>query len=188
MPQEHVLAREAIQNSADAGVGAPKVTVRFRHRSLKGKAKSDFVAAAGLTTQAARVQALELAIPNCLHTLEVASRPLELLYVEDYDAEGLSGEPHDRDSNFYRLLLSLGDRSKARTERGTGGSYGFGKSVYSSSSAIQTIFAYTRFANADGTGTTRLFGWYALRGAGQTTWPRSSDSSCAKRASSGRRS
>lgn len=158
MPQEHVLAREAIQNSVDAGVGAPKVTVRFRQRTLKGKAKAEFIAAAGLSAQAARVQALELAVPNCLQTLEVANRPLDLLYVEDYDAEGLSGEPHDKGSNFYRLLLSLGDRSKARTERGTGGSYGFGKSVYSSSSAIQTIFAYTRFANADGTETTRLFG------------------------------
>ena len=158
MPQEHVLAREAIQNSVDAGVGAPKVTVRFRQRTLRGKAKAEFIAAAGLSAQAARVQALELAIPNCLHTLEVANRPLDLLYVEDYDAEGLSGEPHDKGSNFYRLLLSLGDRSKARTERGTGGSYGFGKSVYSSSSAIQTIFAYTRFANADGSETTRFFG------------------------------
>lgn len=158
MLQEHVLAREAIQNSVDAGVGAPKVTVRFRRRALTGSSKAAFAAAAGLAEQASRVRALELAIPNCLQTLHVADRPLELLYVEDYDAEGLSGDPHDKGSNFYRLLLSLGDRSKARTERGTGGSYGFGKSVYSSSSAIQTIFAYTRFANRDGTETTRLFG------------------------------
>jgi hypothetical protein len=158
MPQEHVLAREAIQNSVDAGVGAPKVTVRFRQRTLKGKPKAEFITAAGLSAQASRAEALELAKPNCLHNLETANRPLDLLYVEDYDAEGLSGDPHDKGSNFYRLLLSLGDRSKARTDRGTGGSYGFGKSVYSSSSAIQTIFAYTRFANADGTEMTRLFG------------------------------
>ena len=71
---------------------------------------------------------------------------------------GLSGDPHDKNSNFYRLLLSLGDRSKARTSKGTGGSYGFGKSVYSSSSAIQTIFAYTRFADEKGNEHTRLFG------------------------------
>src|SRR5690606_8913878 len=71
---------------------------------------------------------------------------------------GLSGDPHDKNSNFYRLLLSLGDRTKARTARGTGGSYGFGKSVYSSSSAIQTIFAYTRFKDEGGRETTRIFG------------------------------
>lgn len=158
MQPEHVLAREAIQNSVDAGLGAPKVTVRFRLRSLKGKEKSDFVHAAELSGQEVRREALELASPNCLETLSNPRKPLELLYVEDYEAEGLSGDPHDKGSNFYRLLLSLGDRSKARTEKGTGGSYGFGKSVYSSSSAIQTIFAYTRFAGEDGVETTRLFG------------------------------
>ena len=158
MLQEHVLAREAIQNSVDAGVGAPKVTVLFRQRVLEGEAKADFVAAADLGSQRSRLESLELADPNCLNGLDSADWPLELLYVEDYDAEGLSGDPHDKGSNFYRLLLSLGDRSKARTERGTGGSYGFGKSVYSSSSAIQTIFAYTRFKNEDGGETTRLFG------------------------------
>lgn len=159
IPQEHVLAREAIQNSVDAGVDAQKVTARFRHRILTGQAKAEFIAAAGLVDQVNRAEALELATPNCLHTLDVADQRLELLYVEDYGTEGLSGDPHDKSSNFYRLLLSLGDRSKARTERGTGGSYGFGKSVYSSSSSIQTIFSYTRFVNTDGkTETTRLFG------------------------------
>ena len=158
MQPEHVLAREAIQNSVDAGLGSPKVTVRFRQRSLKGKAKADFVQAADLGVQEVRKSALELSSPNCLESLSSSSKPLELLYVEDYEAEGLSGDPHDKSSNFYRLLLSLGDRSKARTEKGTGGSYGFGKSVYSSSSAIQTIFAYTRFKDEDGAEKTRLFG------------------------------
>lgn len=158
MQPEHVLAREAIQNSVDAGLGAPKVAVRFRQRSLKGKAKAEFVQAAELSAQEVRSDALELSSPNCLETLGSPSKPLELLYVEDYEAEGLSGDPHDKGSNFYRLLLSLGDRSKARTEKGTGGSYGFGKSVYSSSSAIQTIFAYTRFKDEDGVEKTRLFG------------------------------
>lgn len=158
MQPEHVLAREAIQNSVDAGLGSPKVTVRFRQLSLKGKAKAEFVHAAELGGQAVRSEALELASPNCLETLDALNKPIELLYVEDYEAEGLSGDPHDKSSNFYRLLLSLGDRSKARTEKGTGGSYGFGKSVYSSSSAIQTIFAYTRFKDEDGREKTRLFG------------------------------
>ena len=65
-----------------------------------------------------------------------------------------------RSSNFYRLLLSLGDRSEVRLAQGvTGGSYGFGKSVYSSSSAIRTIFAYTRFqAGAGDEEITRVFG------------------------------
>lgn len=71
----------------------------------------------------------------------------------------MAGEVHDNTSNFYRLLLSLGDRSKARGVRSSGGSYGFGKAVYSSSSAIQTIFAYTCFKDENtGKARKRLFG------------------------------
>lgn len=158
MQPEHVLAREAIQNSVDAGTGG-KVEVRFRSDSLNGARKAAFIAAAGLSDIAARVADLELTGPNCLHALDKPRSAIPLLYVEDYNAIGLSGDPHDKNSNFYRLLLSLGDRSKARTAHGTtGGSYGFGKSVYSSSSAIRTIFAYTRFKAAVGVETTRVFG------------------------------
>jgi hypothetical protein len=156
MRPEHVLAREAIQNSVDAGTGV-KVEVFFRARSLKGAEKKTFVAAADLSSLAARYEELQFG-PNCLLSLDKARTPLQLLYVDDYNAEGLSGDPHDKGSNFYRLLLSLGDRSKARTAHGTGGSYGFGKSVYSSSSAIQTIFAYTRFQSPNGKEITRIFG------------------------------
>lgn len=154
MYPEHVLAREAIQNSVDAGINGPKVLVRFKATSLIGDQKNQFIEGADLKTIAARADQLELQSPNCLHTLDHPRTALSLLYVE-----GLSGDPHDKSSNFYRLLLSLGDRSKGRTARGTGGSYGFGKSVYSSSSAIQTIFAYTRFkAEATGKENTRIFG------------------------------
>lgn len=158
MQPEHVLAREAIQNSVDAALEGRKVRVCFRQSALIGAAKQAFVEAAGLPAIAARGAELQLPTPNCLSTLDKVRTPLSLLYVEDYNAEGLSGDPHDKGSNFYRLLLSLGDRSKSRTAKGTGGSYGFGKSVYSSSSAIQTIFAYTRFISEDGTERTRLFG------------------------------
>ncbi len=158
MQPEHVLAREAIQNSVDAGIEGEKVRVCFRHRLLSGTEKATFVEAAGLGDMINRVGHLELASPNCFAALDKPRTQLSLLYVEDHNAEGLSGDPHDKGSNFYRLLLSLGDRSKSRTSKGTGGSYGFGKSVYSSSSAIQTIFAYTRFLGNDGEEHTRTFG------------------------------
>jgi hypothetical protein len=158
MRPEHVLSREAIQNSVDAAwPAAPKVTVRFRAVTLSGKAKTRFVEAAVLQDIAQRRSSLELAGPNCLGQLEQPAKALNLLFVDDFNAVGLTGHPHDQDSNFYRLLLSLGDRAKTRT-KGTGGSYGFGKSVYSSSSAIQTIFAYTRFETEDGKSMSRIFG------------------------------
>jgi hypothetical protein len=158
MPPAHVLAREAIQNSVDAGTGS-KVAVRFRSDTLSGARKATFVEAAGLAEIAARAEELKLTGPNCLHTLDKPRAHIPLLFVEDYNAIGLSGDPHDKNSNFYRLLLSLGDRSEVRTAKGSrGGSYGFGKSVYSSSSAIRTIFAYTRFKTDTGAETTRIFG------------------------------
>jgi len=159
MHPEHVLAREAIQNSVDAALpGVTKVLVKFREVTISGATKKAFTEAAGLGEIAARAALLDLPARNCLSVLDRPRTALTLLYVEDYNAEGLSGEPHDNNSNFYRLLLSLGDRSKARTARGTGGSYGFGKSVYSSSSAMQTIFAYTRFADLEGKERIRIFG------------------------------
>ena len=156
MPPAHVLAREAIQNSVDAGNSA-KVLVRFRATEVSASVKKNFVAAAGLAGIAERASVLQLG-PNSLGKINEPAFPLQLLYVEDFHTEGLSGEAHDSSSNFYRLLLSLGDRSKARTNKGSGGSYGFGKSVYSSSSAIQTIFAYTRFQDKEGLERTRIFG------------------------------
>lgn len=158
MQPAHVLAREAIQNSVDAGIGGGKVRVCFRHTLLTGPGKAAFIEASAIGGIAARANQLELSPPNCFATLDRPRTPLSLLYVEDHNAEGLSGDPHDKGSNFYRLLLSLGDRSKGRTVKGSGGSYGFGKSVYSSSSAIQTIFAYTRFVANGGEERTRLFG------------------------------
>ncbi|MFN7883456.1 MAG: DNA cytosine methyltransferase [bacterium] len=123
MLPEHVLAREAIQNSVGAGTGA-KVEVRFRASVVKGAKKTAFVQAADLGRIAERSNELMLSGANCLSTLNKPQKELCLLYVEDYNAVGLSGDPHDKDSNFYRLLLSLGDRSKSRTAQGsTGGSY-----------------------------------------------------------------
>ena len=55
MPPAHVLAREAIQNSVDAGNGN-KVAVRFRSDSLSGARKATFVEAAGLADVAARTE------------------------------------------------------------------------------------------------------------------------------------
>ena len=45
MPPEHVLAREAIQNSVDAGIDSAKVLVRFRATAITGAAKAAFVGA-----------------------------------------------------------------------------------------------------------------------------------------------
>ena len=159
MPLAAVLAREAIQNSVDAKA-APnsKVRVRFTTKLLSGAAKAGFVEAAGLNAVRERADKLGVTEPNCLGSLDDESQPIRLLYVDDWNTTGLEGNPSDPDSKFYRFLLSLGDAGKEHDEHGTGGSYGYGKSVYSSNSAILTIFAYSRTHDEEGNLQSLLFG------------------------------
>jgi len=141
-----VLAREAIQNSSDAQAGDEKVRVEFRRVTLTGAAKANFVAAMNLKPAlTGRQKQLKLPRDTCLETIDDPRHPLTLLYIEDYGTFGLHGKPDKARSHFFRLLLSLGDGAKAREAEGSGGSYGFGKSVYSSNSRIHSIVAYSVF-------------------------------------------
>ena len=141
-----VLAREALQNSVDAQVKGEKVSVDLRRVTLVGKAKSAFVAEMGLTAALTpRRKCLKLPRETCVDTLSDPKVPLNVLFIEDYGTCGLHGAPFRSKSHFFRLLLSLGDGAKAREAEGSGGSYGFGKSVYSSNSRIHSIVAYSVF-------------------------------------------
>jgi hypothetical protein len=141
-----VLARESIQNSVDARGKGEKVRVEFRRVTLKGKAKAEFVAAMGLAPAiTSHRKNLKLPQDTCLDTLADLKKPLQLLYIEDYGTCGLHGTPGKSKSHFFRLLLSLGDDAKVNEAEGSGGSYGFGKSVYSSNSRIHTVVAYSVF-------------------------------------------
>lgn len=159
MSPASVLAREAVQNSVDAHAeGEQKVRVDFVAKALSGNPKRAFVEAAGLNRIASRADKLGFKEPNCIGTLDKDGVALNLLYINDYNTTGLQGDPDDSDSKFVRFLLSLGDGGKEHTEHGTGGSYGFGKSVYSSNSAILTIYAYSRTLDGSGKPTSILFG------------------------------
>jgi hypothetical protein len=152
MTPAEVLAREAIQNSSDAPKAKDdgKVRVVFRRVTLSGTIKKKFVKALGLESEfATRKTVLELQQGNCARHLTRDEVPLETLYIEDFNTHGLYGAPHDPTSHFFRLLLSLGDGTKSREKVGSGGSYGYGKSVYSANSRIHTIVAYSVFSPRD---------------------------------------
>lgn len=144
------LAREAIQNSVDAAKPGSqgKVSVAFRRVSIDGQRKTGFVKALSLNEEFLdryEEKVLELQQDHCLAQLGKPSKPIDLMYVEDRGTHGLFGSPHDSSSHFFKLLLSLGDSSKSRGSDASGGSYGYGKSVYSSNSRIRTIVAYSVF-------------------------------------------
>ena len=159
MPPAAVLAREAIQNSVDAmQPKARKVEMHFVFRDLIGEAKKAFVDASGISQLTPRVPKLNLKEPNCILTIDASDQPMRLLYIDDRKTTGLEGDFTDPDSKFFKLLLSMGDGGKQHDEHGTGGSYGFGKSVYSSSSSIQSIFAYSRTKDDNGVPRSIFFG------------------------------
>jgi len=157
---EGTLAREAIQNSCDA-IADPteKVRVVFHRKKLTGEEKSSFFDASSLRGSLfERRQELDLRRGNCLSETNNPESPLKLLYISDFGTYGLHGNPHDSKSHFFRLLFALGDGSKARETGGTGGSYGFGKSVYSANSNISTLFAYSVFKEGPDGVRARLMG------------------------------
>lgn len=159
MPPAHVLARESIQNAVDEPAeGGEKVAVTFRLVRLSGDAKQTFVRAAKLSSILARRADLSLPSLGWFDQSASPETPLGLVFVDDFHTAGLDGDPHDPMSRFHGLLLSVGDAGKAHSGHHTGGSYGFGKAAFSSNSEIRTIFAYSRYRDADSTPRTRLFG------------------------------
>jgi len=160
LSREETLARESIQNSSDAiADDQQKVTIHFRKKVLKGTKAVALLDALGLNSLRERRDHLGLAQGSIFDAAPGPGSELAVLYVEDFGTVGLTGEPHDPASNFYRLLLSLGDSAKSREEDGSGGSYGFGKAAYFLNSRIRTIFAYSAFKDATGDSLeSRLFG------------------------------
>ena len=107
--------------------------------SLLAAAKTAFVEAARIGSIIERREVVSLAMPSWLDLSQAPEVPLKLVYVEDFYTTGLDGPPHDSSSRFHRFLLSVGDSGKVHDGHNTGGSYGFGKSAFSSNSGIRTI-------------------------------------------------
>jgi len=148
------LAREAIQNSCDACSGDQRVSVTFRIERLEEDEKQNFLEALELDRAfGPRLGAIALAPEHCLAS---TTRPLNLLFIEDYGTIGLHGDPHKPSSHFHRLLLSIGDTAKVSGGTGIGGSYGYGKSALSLNSRIRTIVAYSSFPPDETGATARL--------------------------------
>ena len=152
---EELIAREAIQNSSDAPVGSMgDVGVDFHFRSVSGKAKAQFVEKMQLESAPfVHAKHLGLSEDNTLARLYDDESPLRLLYIDDWSTHGLSGPAHDDtdSAHFFKFALAIGDADKAHGAEGSGGSYGYGKSVFAAASDINTIFIYTVFEPTDET-------------------------------------
>ena len=164
-----LLAREAIQNSWDAGrqlarelreqgIAPPKFRVRFVYRSYVSDEKAAMVDALGLRELAARADAgdrrkLGLAEDDCLLHLDDPGVPLQVLQVVETATTGMDGPWTGAASKLYLAMVSVGFTVK---DEGSGGSYGYGKGGLIRGSRTRTVVAHTCFRERpDDPGVTR---------------------------------
>jgi hypothetical protein len=141
------LAREALQNSVDAARPGETAQVSLRMKVYQDADLDRFWHAAGLDALAKRVAVLGLHQSNAL-----AEKPeaLRVLQVADSGTTGLAGDPTSPSSKMRKLLMEIGGSQKIAEGGTSGGSYGFGKAVYSASSRIAVVFVYSRTLDRQG--------------------------------------
>lgn len=149
------LAREALQNSVDAARDGETPRVTLQMNAYSGAALDGFWRAAGLNAIGSRVDALGLHHGNALET---QPDQLRVLHVIDSGTTGLAGDPTSPSSRLRKLLMEIGGSQKIVEGNASGGSYGFGKAVYSASSRIAVIFTYSRTHDATGQSLSILMG------------------------------
>lgn len=139
------LVREAIQNSSDAC---------FRER----KDNKTFVCVnfdTG-TFQAKRFSALFNKEIRTVLDSRYKSPACDWISISDYNCEGLNGDVHPTDptfrSNFCRLICDSGE---AQDKEGSGGCWGYGKSVYYRI-GIGIVIFYSRYITEKGSYASRL--------------------------------
>ena len=71
----------------------------------------------------------------------LARTKIRVLKIGDYNTKGASGSDLDENSNWYRLVQSVGSSQK---RAGSGGSFGIGKSSFLANSALRMIFFSTK--------------------------------------------
>jgi hypothetical protein len=148
--EEERLVRESLQNSVDAigSEAAGPVRVRIEKRVLTGKAKSDLVAALGLDGEPLSRHALfNLPKGNAFEKLTQSRSPFSVVQVSDFNTKGLSGLWNGTSVNdhFGRLVVHFGNDDKADAANSSGGSFGFGKTVYAKASKIGIVVYYSTF-------------------------------------------
>ena len=127
------LVREVIQNSSDAGSGEGPVKVRFAIKTTTPAEQNGFLShLAGLFPHLAACT-VDTSILN--------ENPMRILTIEDFNTKGLTGsfEALDR-GNFDNFWRAVGKSEKSGQ---SGGRWGLGKLVYSSSSQIRVFYGLT---------------------------------------------
>ena len=181
---EDIVAREVTQNSWDAAErlkselrakndGSLPEDYRFKmvyeFKDIVGREKENLIAGLRLNELSKRMSEYgtnELDFQEgatCLDHLKDSS-PIRCLYIHDYGAAGLRGDPSGdemSESDFYRAFGQIGGNDR----RTGGGSFGFGKSAFIKASKVRCVIAYTSFApTPEDPVKTRLMGFAFWKG------------------------
>lgn len=119
------LVREVIQNSLDAHSGNEPVKVRFNIQNLADIGDQAIeMLREKIEPLRPNFEACNVSIPN--------ERAIQVLTIEDFNTKGLTGsvdqkEPKENFTNFWRVV------GKLKKEGQQGGTWGFGKLVFSGS-------------------------------------------------------
>ncbi len=142
------LSRETLQNSWDAAESPEGFRMVFRFEEFSGPNKklvADALKLRSLDEYEQNVRPMDFGKKNALKDLEDLSKPLRILYVEDYGAHGLRGPiAWKSKSELFKAIYDIGSSDKNAS---AGGSYGFGKSAMFINSRIYCVVAYSAFAS-----------------------------------------
>ena len=155
LTEEGRLVREAIQNLNDAHDKSSEdssVRARITRRILSAKDLEKMAELLRLHDELGkRLEYLKLDSNNAFLRMIKGKGDVEITIIEDFNTIGLGGAlpgTHGQTlegDHFQKLLYLLGGTDKTSSAALSGGSYGYGKSVYSAASDCSTAFYYSSF-------------------------------------------
>src|SRR5690554_5635934 len=128
-----LLVREVIQNSLDAGIKNKDVIMDFKIQNFESKKVLNIIE--GLNED--------------FFFKKFSENNQKQIIISDKNTTGLTGDANiynDRNSNLYKLVYNVGQRQE---KEGSGGSWGYGKTVYYRI-GIGLVLFYSRIKNDKG--------------------------------------
>ena len=148
---EDRFIREVLQNSTDASIDPTQdVFVSFNVKKLTAEEQKVWQEEIGLKKH------LEPRIKKAVPNFPGINEECHVLFINDYSTTGLTSDHtnYESESRFYRFFFGAGDNED---QSGSGGSFGYGKAVYTDNSRARTIVAYTCCID-NGKPTKKIFG------------------------------
>ena len=141
------IAREAIQNSADATLDGEKTEILVWDKPLTASEQATFREILNLDSPdspTGRIGELGLVDGNFFDGTRPGGDEVRITIIEDHNTCGLGIDTVSGKDRFEELCLFLG-QDDAEVDPSRGGSYCFGKTVYQANSGCRTFVVYSHF-------------------------------------------